>query len=355
MQGETKRNPQSSSLEDKISFLETIIGGLKEEVEGKSKKVTSESNAKRPTKVTRAKSEETIESAEPTAIDLVFKHDEKGIRRIFKEAVRRYPLYEGGRPERCNTLPVPMFNMHICNRTGWERMLYSRISHMYHQVPSWKRSNRRLLYVPGCTVFVDDQRAVAWLPATQHNTQQNFSLKSLFETFYDETIELFYDNGLSSGGSVFYAGTYRCHSLNDLVHPLGFLQAGIESRYKDTPWTLTYAVINSQERAFSQRLATSNLARLIAIGDITFDFVALQCVGFDMSLYHALTRHQDSRLGSGHVQEAQEEPASQGSSTRKRRREEVTSDEDDPDREQSFERKVCDRKGKGSTSKRRHQ
>ncbi|KAF9259421.1 hypothetical protein L218DRAFT_667507 [Marasmius fiardii PR-910] len=143
--------------------------------------------------------------------------------------MERHPLYEGERPERSNMQPMLMFNMHLGNKAGWERALYDRASHVMSGNLSWKKENQKLLYLPGCTVFIDDQRAIVYAPKTQNNEQHGFSLRSPLERFYGEDCELFYDNGLSSEGNVFYAGTYRCHLLND-THPSRFMQAGAASR-----------------------------------------------------------------------------------------------------------------------------
>ncbi|KAF9255138.1 hypothetical protein L218DRAFT_1008907 [Marasmius fiardii PR-910] len=152
----------------------------------------------------------------------------------------------------------------------------------------------RQMSIDSCCVFIDNQRAVAFTPKSQINENHNFSLKSLFDTLYDGEFELLFDKGLSSDGHVFYAGTYRCHRLSDL-HPFGFIQ-GNDPPPAQIPWTLLRSVMNSQEPAFGQKLQVPHIARLVAAGEIKFEFIGLECVGFDMHLYRALTGYKGGRV-----------------------------------------------------------
>ncbi|KAL0569255.1 hypothetical protein V5O48_012711 [Marasmius crinis-equi] len=243
----------------------------------------------------------------PDGFDFVCQDGGKAIRAIFQSVVSKHPLYVGSRPQLPHMLPILNVKMKDCNHLGYERTLEEKLS---AQASMWRSHPRRFLYLPGCTVLMDEQRVVAFAPKTHKDAKNNFSLKSPFDSIYGEVVELFFDNGLLEMGGVFYGGKYQGHRISDL-HPHGFAHTNT------VPWTLSGQVLNSQQTDFGQRLRLQDAARLIATRKITFEFIALQCVGFDMDLYHSLTGQHS--LIAGNSSTTQTAEANTVQSTKKRR------------------------------------
>ncbi|KAK1233884.1 hypothetical protein PQX77_002937 [Marasmius sp. AFHP31] len=216
----------------------------------------------------------------PIKIDLCVADGGDSIRRKFKNAMKAYPLFIGQRPGLSDMAGITVYARDQCNCAGWQRNFEEVICAHSHTRQS---SGRNLLYLPGCTVFVDEQRPVVFAPKTQEKPEWRFSLRSLFDSLYGKDVELFFDNGPTSDDRIFYAGKYRCHRLNTL-HPAGFIYS-----HGRIPWTLPGAVLDSQEPGYGQRLRMKDAYDSISAEVVIYEFMGLQCVGFDAALYGDLT------------------------------------------------------------------
>ncbi|EEB96066.1 hypothetical protein MPER_04862 [Moniliophthora perniciosa FA553] len=100
----------------------------------------------------------------------------------------------------------------------------------------------------------------------------------------DEERELFFDLGKNS---IFYAGTYRCVRL-DHLHPNGVPYSNnICREFGLTIHTLSQTIVESQIRR--PGLRHEEIAELLRSDIIKFEFVGLQCVGFNYELYYSIT------------------------------------------------------------------
>ncbi|KAL0567584.1 hypothetical protein V5O48_014408 [Marasmius crinis-equi] len=252
---------------------------------------------------------------QPIKIDLLAEDGGKQIRKLFKKVMREYTLFEGKRVRKDNMKPITIFTTDDCERwKAWDRTFDFRIS---FALSTWKSDRREFMYFPGRLVFVDEQRAIAFTPRTQTNTDQRFSLVSAFDSLYGKEKELFVDNGYGQGTDIFYAGRYRCVKISG-SHPAGFIHHTTE-----LPWVLTRPVMDYQDPHFGLKLRPSDINSLMLSGEITFEFMGLQCVGFDMDLYHALSPHTAGSSNESSCDISDSELASPDVKSKKRSRTEA--------------------------------
>ncbi|KAK1233885.1 hypothetical protein PQX77_002938 [Marasmius sp. AFHP31] len=246
----------------------------------------------------------------PIKIDLNVIDGGDSIRRKFGTAMKVYPLFIGQRPSLSDMTSITVYSRDKCGRVGWQREFEEAIC---AHSPAWKSNGRNFLYLPGCTVFVDEQRPVVFAPKTQEKPEWRLSLRSHFDSFYGKDVELFFDNGPGSDDQIFYAGKYRCHRLNAL-HPAGFIHS-----QSHIPWTLKGVVLDSQEPGYGHRLRMKDAFDLIYAERIIYEFMGLQCVGFDVAFDCALTGEKSWTVARSLIAKVPKDSTPEVKDTKKRR------------------------------------
>uniref|UniRef100_A0A0W0FL17 Uncharacterized protein n=1 Tax=Moniliophthora roreri TaxID=221103 RepID=A0A0W0FL17_MONRR len=202
----------------------------------------------------------------------------------YAEKMQCFPEYNGPAVELSKLKPIAFMTrikrgvFQECWQDDFEKRLY----------PSWRTNGRPWCYLQQRLFFLGTQHALAITPVSGDYESLGISLRSEFGDIYGQDVDLFFHmttNELGGGRrSIFYAGKYRFLRV-DCRKPFSD-RSYFESWHLDLNG-LIFAVQGAQVRG--ERLTYERAKEVIKSAAIKFEYVGLQCVGFDMELYNHIT------------------------------------------------------------------
>ncbi|KAJ7455131.1 hypothetical protein FB451DRAFT_646788 [Mycena latifolia] len=157
-----------------------------------------------------------------------------------------------------------------------------------HDLPT----TRRTLHCPKRTIWCGGERVHALVFAPTHEywySSDKWIHKSKMNASVGETFDFF----VNQGGSVYYAGIYKVHSLRT-VHPPGAKITSDVSR-----------LAIHRATGLSLHSTEDKVAECFPDGEIRTECFGLQCVGFDQTLYEGL--YARFRIGRQNKRKAESE------------------------------------------------
>ncbi|KAJ4473618.1 hypothetical protein J3R30DRAFT_699058 [Lentinula aciculospora] len=171
----------------------------------------------------------------------------------------------------------------------FHHMLPDKFPYPLHN--STDRREEKIFFDPSHTAMqwfgYGRQHALLMGIRAQDHITLGIRLKGTFQDLYNQTREMFY----MQKGNVYYAGTYKCLRIEQIINNPEIVESlDISLISKAFKADMIKAAVHAQPPTndLTSRLDLRKMTELCYNGTIKFEWVALQCMGFDEDVFQAL-------------------------------------------------------------------